>query len=179
MSSKKYLTKSEIRRLGFTDQLIDKLLSKPIYRENHFYKKGVKVKSWAEKEVLDAMKTTTFIHHMEEQGTRNILNNASKEKLQMVKQILQTTKIERIPINQLWELTKKQKANFAGNVWYECDKMDIKTKNRWMQNYVRHNLTTYDETIKDLCKEPSDQNLYLYFKQELNKKIRKVYPEIF
>lgn len=179
MEKKKYLTKSEIKNLGFSDKLINELLDKPVYRENHFYKKGVKVKMWSEKEVFDAMKTTTYIKFREEQGKRLIKKHIDRDVLGEIKTILQNTKIERIPINQLWELTKKQKANFAGNVWYECDKMDIKTKNRWMQNYVRHNLTTYDETIKDLCKEPSDQNLYLYFKQELNKKIRKVYPEIF
>ncbi|MBR2588675.1 MAG: hypothetical protein IKD77_05695 [Bacilli bacterium] len=50
--------------------------------------------------------------------------------------------------------------------------------NRWMVNYIRHNLSNYDEELESLKGKIGKLQGYWYYKEKLANEMKKVYPEL-
>ena len=55
---------------------------------------------------------------------------------------------------------------------------DDVTVQRWMVNYIRHNLTQYDESIMDFARKTGKYQAYMVYLEGIFSKISETYPEL-
>ena len=189
MLKPKRIALTTVRQMGFTDKLINQLLPEPILVQNPYYKKAPPMKLWEEETVIKATKQQAFI---DEQGKRARRKESAKKAVETKKHKLKTDMarrgesiaVKRLDLKTLKEKTIEAKQRHYNeysyyDLFYEDASMaDEETVNRWMVNYIRHNLTVYDDDLYEIRGKVGKNEAYiLYFENVLNE-IARVYPEL-
>lgn len=63
------------------------------------------------------------------------------------------------------------------NEYYSFEQPNKSTLQRWVVNYIRHKLTTYDGDLKQLYGRTGKNTVYMEYKEVVLKKIAEVYPQ--
>ena len=92
-------------------------------------------------------------------------------------------KVEKVSLEDLkeWTLNYKWNWDMDTHQFEKADSVycaDEDTILRWEINFIRHNLTNYDEEIKKLYGMVGKDDAYSQYREELMKKIYEVYPEL-
>lgn len=189
MLKPKRIALTTVRQMGFTDKLINQLLPEPVLVQNPYYKKASPMKLWDEETVIEATKQQAFI---DEQGKRARRQESARKAVETKKKKLKTDMarrgenivVKRINLELLKEKTIEAKQRHYDEIsYYDCfyenaSYADKETVNRWMVNYIRHNLTVYDSDLYEISGKVGKNEAYiLYFENVLNE-IARVYPEL-
>ena len=89
--------------------------------------------------------------------------------------------IEKLNLTKLEKLAIQAKKDFDFSIEnFENDytNIDKNTLDRWMVNYIRHNLTNYDLFVDNLYKKIGKQQGYFNLKSKILDEIGKIYPEL-
>lgn len=182
-------TKTEIKSFGFTDKMIQEMLSTPVLKPNPIYKSASPMQLWKCEEVDSVMKSDDFLAHVEKSKARK--SGAKKavetKRLKLQKEV--DIKIQKILVEELPYKTLVQRTIQDKQSWYDylndlrgeyspriASDVDNKTKERWMVNYIRHNLTSYDDTLYDMSGKVGCHDEYKRYKNAVLDKIASVYP---
>lgn len=154
------LTQSDILELGWTKSLIGKYLPDPTLKPNPRYKKAAPMKLWNKRDVLDAMDSEVFKAAMEKASKRKAAAEKAcatktKKTVEEMTAVGNGLKIKIIPDDDLRQRTLRAKQNRAiehGNYEFIPYASDItpETMERWIVNYIRHNLVNYDTALERL-----------------------------
>lgn len=187
MKDEKMITQSAVLSMGFTKSMIDKLLPAPTLKQNPHYKSSAPMKLWEESVVLSAMETEAFREASAKAERRKAaaskgIDTKRKNAETLAEELIAAIRVQRIELPELERLTLD-----AQQRWYdfrgrgEIEFPDRETVDRWMVNYIRHELCEYDDSLYTLfCpgKMADKYKLYPKIKRETLAKIAQVYPEL-
>lgn len=186
----KMITQSRIiGEYGWTKSLINKFLPEPILRKNPHYRSAAPMKVWDEEIVKQVMKTSDFQNAMKKASKRKIAADkaiATKRNniFNRTEQFINAITITVLPENEL-----KKRTLHAKQCWYDCHSYgadyfekdaytaDDDTINRWIVNYIRHNLVAYDHFLNGIKGKVGSMDAYPEVKIAILKKIAIVYPQ--
>lgn len=191
----KMITQSTIiHTYGWTKSLISKFLPAPKLVQNPYYKSASPMQLWKEEEVKQIMQTKEFQDAIEKTKKRkeSAAKAVSTKKAVLEKEtmdFLNSIQVKVLPDKLLIEKTLESK-----RAWYEVnqlerygyidpsdipdvDAVDEDTLNRWVVNYIRHNLVRYDSFLNKIHGKVGVQDAYIDTKISILEKIAKSYPK--
>ena len=183
----KYYTYSNLLKMGFTKKLIEEHLHEPLLKDNPHYRMGPKMKLYLAKDVKKFMKTDIFLNYQESRKNRvnAAIKNANKRREENYRYIddeISKIIVKRVSLDELERLTLEAKLDWllwTRDDFYGFDDLSDETLARWMINYIRHNLTNYDEILDNIKGKFGVEEAYIKYKKILMLKIKEVYPELF
>ncbi len=181
-----YLTQAALLERGWTRKMIDTLLPAPTLKQNPYYRSAPPTKLWSLQDVERAEQTQEFAAAAErakkrkasaEQAVRTKRQNTEYAMLNAADHI----RVEVIPLSELRNKTLAQKQR-----WYDDhDKIEAdawrapdETVNRWMVNYIRHRLTTYDDVLYCVKGKVGANAIHPRYKNIVLRKIAEAYPAL-
>lgn len=184
MGKEKLLSQSAVLSMGFTKSMVNKLLPTPILKRNPYYASASPMKLWREADVLTVMQTHEYCEMAEKAaGRKQAAEKAVKTKAAKAESIaddlIVSIRVER------WDMEALERATLSAKQqwYYEHDNFDMltpdhETLERWMVNFIRHNLCEYDDKLDGLRGLVGKEGLYKRLKAEILLKISQVYPEL-
>lgn len=180
------ITQSELLEKGWTKKLIAEFLGEPELKVNPYYKSGHPMKLWPKEEIEQVQNSSDFQKAFDKAQKRK---DSAKKAVQTKYQKLladveqKTINVKHIADEQLVKETLRAKEK-----WYEyknnysmferdVDGVDEVTLARWVVNYIRHNLTEYDEEIYNLAGKVGIEEAYTLYKNKVLDEIAKTYPK--
>ena len=196
MDNNKMITQSKIMsEYGWTKSLINKFLPDPVLKPNPHYGSSSPMRLWEEDTVKQVMMTPEFQDAMEKANKRK--KSASKavetkcsKMNHNVQQFIDAITIKVLPDGEL-----KNRALKAKQEWYQCHPYssngdwitesyvkdvygaDEETLNRWIVNYIRHNLVSYDNFLDGIGGKVGSTEAYPEVKISVLEKIAVAYPQ--
>lgn len=182
-------TLSEIRKLGFSDKVINALMNKkiiliPAIKYFNIYKKECFM--YLKKDIDKIISKKIWIKILNEnfdfkksESRKRVVKSKKEELLSQIESL--EINIEKISFKELKQLTIEAKKNFdymTDNYSNDYTNIDRDTLERWMVNYIRHNLTTYDSLVDNLYNKIGRDIGYIKLKNKILREIEKVYPEL-
>lgn len=187
MEEEKLITQSTILSMGFTKSTIEKLLPAPTLKQNPRYKSAAPMKLWKEADVLAAMETAAFQAAaakaaQRKQAAAKAVNTKRRNAEVLADDLIASIHVQRVELPELERLalaSQQRWYDFRGRG--EIEFPDRETVDRWMVNYIRHELCDYDASLYTLFrpgKMADKDKLYPKVKRETLAKIAQVYPEL-
>lgn len=187
MEEEKLITQATVLSMGFTKSMIDKLLPAPALKDNPRYRSAAPMKLWKETDVLAAMETDAFREAAAKAERRKAsaskgVDTKRKNAELLAEELIAAIRVQRIDLPAL-----KKMALASQQSWYdyrergEIVNPDEEDVQRWMVNYIRHDLCEYDASLYTLFrpgKMADKDKLYPKVKRETLAKIAQVYPEL-
>ena len=155
------------------------------------YRSGHPIKLWKEEDVLSIMETDAYIEAKAKADKRRIscakaVETKTNKLREECKKKIEAISVERIDIDLLEEKTLAAKqswydyqSSMRGQTWYDRNayEADQETVDRWIVNYIRHELTHYDKDLYSMSGKVGCHNAYSNYKEAVLDKIAKTYPE--
>lgn len=169
---------------GWNDKMIKKLLPSP----EEIRKSSGKIKYylWKIDDVIQAETTDEFKSMKASyDSNREISMKAVRTKKEALsKEIdaaISNITVKYVPYDNLRKITIKSKQEwYYSNGDYDIiGDVDDATMKRWMINYIRHNLTTYDSVLFGARGKTGISDEYIRYRNAVMDKIKEVYPELF
>lgn len=190
-TEEKRITQKTVKTMGFTDKLIAELLPEPQLVNNPHYRKAAKMKLWKLSDVESAMNSPVFQESLKkrkrykEAAEKGVATKKAQLKDETDK-FLESIKIEHLNIGLIREYALKAKQNWyddnfcmRSNIYYQTtDGADEDTITRWMVNYIRHEMTSYDEQLYHMKGRIGKFDMYHEIHDHILDKIAIVYPEL-
>lgn len=178
------ITQTEVLSMGWTKSMIQKFLPEPILNTNPRFSSAAPMKLWDKETVLKTMQTGEFQIALEKAKKRSrtsssIADKKRKELFLEVDKITKRMQIKRISDNVLLTLAIDSKRDWEyekGNFNFEVPD-DPAIVDRWVVNYIRHNLVNYDDTLEQIKGKVGKDEAYRLLKTNVLKKIAVVYPK--
>lgn len=182
------LTQAGLKELGWTKTMIETLLPEPELKDNPHYKCAAPMKLWAVEIVEAVMETPEYAAAAALAAKRKAAAKKADETKTANAIALAGDLSDKITIKVIPAPDLRSRTLAAKQAWY--DSLDIYdypsdaysadqlTVDRWMVNYIRHNLTEYDRTLYDhihirTCK---GWLIYTTIKEATLHKIADAYP---
>lgn len=178
------ISQSGVLSMGFTKSMIDKLLPPPVLKRNPRYASAAPMKLWREEDVRSVMETQEFQKMSAKSAARKAAAAKAVETKRQNAELVTDELIKHISVRR-WNmatlerktLDEKELRNLEhGN--YDVPTPDARTLERWMVNFIRHNLCDYDDNLDELFGLVGKEELYKKLKAETLAKIAEVYPEL-
>lgn len=181
-----YYSKTTLLSRGWSEKAINDILPPPKLVDNPHYKCASQMKLWEKKVVERKEKTKKFIEYAEKKAKRSQSSQkavATKKEKTMALLPTFSLEVERIDLDTLKDWTLDEKWNwYISTEQYDradfVDCVDEGTLLRWELNFIRHNLSNYDEELKKLYGLVGKDELYSKYRNQLMKKIFEVYPDL-
>lgn len=182
------ITKTELLSIGWTKKLIEELLPVPELKVNPRYKNSPKMKLWNKNDVDKAMQTIEFTTYQEKakkkrQAAQKAVDTKINNLMQEISKKISNINVSIIDFNELVRLTLEAKQNWYNQNSYDYNntknayETDKQTINRWVVNYIRHNLTDYDENLYNIFGKVGCHDAYIKYRKAVLNKIVESYPE--
>lgn len=185
------LSRSQVKKLGFSDRLIDELLPEPVEKMNPYHHSGPPMCLWEEADVKRAMETDEFKAHYAKYHTAPEKRKAAAQKAAETrrKNLLDHARsiIPEIEVDDDWtkeellEAGRQSKHDFEvyergryGDTSHLCT--DKYTLERWAVNFVRHRLTSYDAEWYRMAGKTGCYEAHNLYHDAVNQKIAETYP---
>ena len=185
------ITFSEVKNMGFSEKLIRDLLPEPELARNPKYKCAAPMKLYLIADVQKAMKNELFIaYQVKRQKRKEAAKQAVETKRKKIISEMQSFSdkitVKRIDIDTLLGLTLRAKQDhydwmfelYNNDYCNDAYSADESTRERWMVNYIRHNLTEYEDGLDNLYGRTGKDDAYHMLYQAVMEKIALVYPEL-
>lgn len=182
------LNQTALTERGWTKTMIPRFLPEPILKPNPFYRSAAPMKLWRKEDVENAEATEEFakaksIADKRKKSAEKAVETKTNALRADMKAFIESIRVEVIPNGELRKLAVE-----ARQMWYEeteqtskygWDAMnaDQATKDRWVVNFIRHNLTEYDENLAEMKGKTGVRELYPEYKEAILKKIAEAYPK--
>ena len=186
----KRISQSTVIGLGFTKTMIDKLLPPPVLVKNPHYKSSPPMKLWLESEVMEIMQTAEYQREKEKADKRRSAakkavatktNNLSRQ----IDNMIDSIRIKIIADDVLVSRTIKFKQN-----WFDAHRDEMEnymvikpgsindlTLQRWVVNYIRHQLTIYEAGLSTIEGKTGSTEVYQKLKIAVLNRIAVAYPK--
>lgn len=178
------ISQATVLSMGFTKSMIDKLLPSPVLKRNPHYASSAPMKLWREDDVRSIMGTQEFQTMAAKAAARKAASAKAVETKRKNAEAIADDLIASIHVTR-WDMPALEEATLnAKQEWYlEHGNVDILSPNtetleRWMVNFIRHNLCEYDDKLLDLFGLIGKSELYQRLKSETLSRIAGVYPEL-
>ncbi|WP_061236413.1 hypothetical protein [Leptospira santarosai] len=179
-----FLSVSKLKeRIGWTDVALSRFLGEPDKIEtNPTYKKAAPMKLYSLSRVLEVERSDQFKEFIEKNRKRisGRIRTVEKQK-EMLKESIEKIEItvkqypkEVLIKNAILSYNSKKQLQGFDEMANDSDSWDF--VRRITENYVRHELTHYDETIMSLYSKVGKLRAYERLKELITKKIYEVYP---
>jgi len=194
MDNKEFVTKSDLKERGWTDSIIKKMSLIPDeIKENPYYRYGPQMKLYGIERIKDLEQTKRFIELKKRSEKRKQSARKTVEtKRKKVMDYINSLKIEvpKIPLDELKKEAVKQYNNFHYFNYFNYknyDPRDISRENvkndpefleRIMVNYIRHQLTDYEDHLIELFGKIGKDEAYIKLKDRILDSIAKQYPSL-
>ena len=182
----KYFTLTTLKTRGWTDKTIKNLLKEPLEKTNPYYKKAASMKLYLIEDVLEQEKTSDFIDSKNKKekrqiGAKKAVETKRNKLIEEIKKCKISVQLIENP-KELIEKTIKHKAEWYCGVYSGLNfevPTDKQTLKRWQINYIRHELTEYDDYCQVLFKRVGKDEGYNLLKSKVMAEIKKKYPYLF
>ncbi len=180
------IVQSQLLEIGWTKSMIQKLLPEPELRRNPVYRSASPMKVWKKSVVEDVMQTEEFARLCEKakRRSKSALKAVEKKRENLMKdtmQKLQTMSVKILPEDELIERTLEEKQEwYAFHDDFEIIRVEtiaVEVLERWIVNFIRHNLVEYDESLYELRGRVGKSETYIAFKIGILSKIAEAYPQ--
>ena len=148
------------------------------------------MKIWREEVVEAAIQSDGYAEakaksDKRKESAKKAVNTKTNKFYKRIEQILEDVKIKVIPMDELRKCTLEAKQKWydyqseirdqeRGEHWaYDAEDSTVE---RWMVNYIRHNLTIYDYMLYSMIKENGDDVIYFKIHDGIIRKISDAYP---
>ena len=170
---------------GLTDTLIQKLLPAPILKTNPIYKCAAPMKLWDKAEVERILETDEALQLIEQaekrrQSSKKGVETKRKRLEREMDEAITRIRVERIPCKTVMRNAIRDKEDWDSyRERWDSDPRHapMEHKIRWAVNYIRHNLTEYDEELWDMRGKVGVLEQYLRYKLAVLDAIAATYPE--
>ncbi len=154
--------------------MIDELLSAPVEKVNPKYKCASPMLLWDLEEVIRVESSPRYTemkeaHEKRRQGALKSVDAKKRKTKEQIDFAIEQINIQEIEIGLLQKLTLE---------YHQAFHPDEDTLKRWMVNFVRHNLSSYDEDIYELKGRVGRHEEYLRYVEAVLDKIAEVYPDL-
>lgn len=184
MGKEKLLSQSAVLSMGFTKSMIAKLLPPPILKRNPHYASSAPMKLWREDDVRSGMETSDFQMMAAKAAARKAASAKAVETKRKNAEATVDNLIASIHVER-WDMVALERVTLSAKQqwYYEHGNFDVltpdhKTLERWMVNFIRHNLCEYDDKLIDIFGLVGKEALYQRLKTETLAKIAEVYPDL-
>lgn len=186
----KYVTESTlIKERGWTKSLIEKFLQGPdLVVKNPHYRSGPGMKLYLIERISPFESQEIFLKTKIKKENRKVAAAKAVEtkKLKLDEYINNIEiHIEKYPIEEIYENAINHYNNFQDirnrteNWIYEPpSKLDKSFLNRISVNYIRHQLTNYEDELDEIFGKTGKFEAYCTLKTKIMKKISEIYPEL-
>lgn len=187
-----YICLSQVKEMGFNDKLVKDLLPEPILKDNPYYKKAMPMKLWDETIVKKAMETEAYKAYQikrakRQESAKKAVKTKTDKLIAEIEAKIPTISVKRIDFTSL-----KNKALQSKQSWYDyqadirnswewrktVNGADEATIRRWMVNYIRHKLTTYDSELEIIFNRTGKDKGFVLLHNAVLDKIAETYPEL-
>ncbi len=185
MPDPEFITKSSLKRRGWNDKLIAELLKQPDQaKENWYYKSGPPVCLYEWKRVRKAEKSAMFRKHLTSRPARKLAaQKAVATKRARIQEYVESVKIE-VPEMPDEELFKRACDSY--NALHFCDRnptradpgCDPEFLHRITVNYLRHELTGYEEHLAKIAGKVDAREAYMEIKTKVLDAIGDQYADL-
>lgn len=178
------ISQSAVLSRGFTKSMIDKLLPSPVLKRNPRYASSSPMKLWKEDDVKEIMETEEFKAMAAKSAARKQASAKAIETKRQKAELLTDELIKSIKVRRWSMAVLERKTLDYKELWdlepgnYDMPMPDAKTLERWMVNFVLHNLCEYDDKLIDIFGLVGKEELHRRLKTETLAKIAGVYPEL-
>lgn len=180
-----------IEKRGWTSSMIVKLTKKLECKivDNPYYRNARPMTLYYLKDIKRIEKTKKFKELKEKADKRReSAKKAVNTKIKKVVQLADTfsVTVERIDLKELEDETLAAKQDWYDIQQFNRDsyyfrnaylapKEDVE---RWKVNYIRHNLSNYDEQLEMLKRKTGKLIAYVHYREKLAEEMKRVYPEL-
>lgn len=179
-----YFTQSLLLEQGWTKGLIAKFLPEPdATATNPIFKSVAPIKLYSAQKINAIMQSEEYKLAREKMEKRRLsaqkaADNRRKKSLKDCREVLERIVVDRISLSELRELALEYQ-----QCWYDSRCFgeycaDEKTVRRWMVNYIRHNMTHYDDCLMNWKGRIGIGTMYISLRNQVLDKIAEVYPEL-
>ncbi len=183
----KLITLSTVISMGWTKAMIEALLPEPKLVENPHYRKAAPMKLFRERDVLEAMKSEEYKQALEKANRRKMsAKKATETKKKLLAENMKAF-ADSITVIVIDDDKLIDKTIAAKNRWYDLNEkyyeeiyessVDPDTLQRWIVNYIRHNLVHYDDGLYLMKGKVGGDEVYFSYKKAIMEKIAAAYPK--
>jgi hypothetical protein len=183
----KKITQGELLQLGWTKKLIEQLLPEPELKSNPHYKKAPKMRLWEKDDVENAMQSQDFIDFQKysekrRQSAKKAVETKIDKMMNEVKEKIKNINVKFVNDDRLIIRTLKSKEEYMISIEkydYPTTKEEVgeAVLQRWIVNYIRHELTSYDDELYEMSGKVGCHQAYLIYRESVLMKIAEVYPK--
>jgi hypothetical protein len=185
---KKYISKAGLKARGWTDSMIRRLLGDPdLTVRNPYYRKAPEMKLYLIERVNRIEGSDIFLELKEKsmkrrEAMKKVAKMKESELLKYVDSI--EIEVEKMEIEKIKKLAIENYNFHQGeidhieNMIFSEKDLDNAFLSRIMVNYIRHNLTNYEDLLEELEGKVGKINAYIKLKNKILKKIAEVYPDL-
>lgn len=177
------ITQAKVIELGWTVSMIKKLLPEPKLAQNTVYKCAAPIKLWNKDVVLEVMKTEEYKELWgkackRSEAAKKIAEKKAMELNAQFQVLANGLEVRVIDNDKLVNRALEAKDIFEHEHDRDFDRSRItqKTLERFVVNYIRHNLVAYDKSLELLYRQVGKQRAYAVFKKIVLEKIAVAYP---
>jgi len=184
---KRYISKEELKARGWTESMIKLLLGNPDDTVKNPYYGNNPVKLYLAKRVNRIENSAVFFRLREmsvenHKAMKKVAKMEEKELLEYIDSI--EIKVEKLDMKKIKKLAIEEynihQAEFGHveNMILDEKYLDNAFLSRIMVNYIRHNLTSYEDLLEELRGKEGKYEAYTKLKNKILEKIAEVYPEL-
>lgn len=192
MENVKRITQSTILGMGWTKTMINELLPEPILVSNPYYRRAPDMKLWEEAEVLKIMETPAYKAALQKaekrrESSKKAVETKRKKTEEKLIELKDKIKVAIVSDESLIRNTishknawKQEQAELRGDYdyyWVGAGDVDEDTLNRWVVNYIRHNLVAYESSLKKIKGRVGVDDAYIDLKKTVLREIAVAYPK--
>ena len=190
-------TKTDLKDLGFTESMIKELLPEPREKINPRFKNAAPMLLWWKDDVDSVIETTSFklaykVSEKRREAGLKAADTKRKRTLKGIEQAINDIQIPIYPVKILYEQSLNARIDF---LYYQASMRsdggldllnsaetapyaDMNTRKRWAVNYIRHELTDYDNILREIKGKVGAGEAYEKYKEIIMENIFEVYPEL-
>lgn len=181
-TNEEMIAQTTVLKMGWTKTMIEKMLPEPTLVNNPHYKNAAPMKLFKKADVLAAMDTDEYRDALEKANRRKksaekAVETKEKRLSDKMRAFVESINVEVLPTQELINRTIEAKRK-----WYEWNwkdfygNVDEDTLDRWVVNYIRHNLVEYDEGLWNMRGKTGRNKVYREYKNAILEKIAAAYP---
>jgi len=184
-NEKKYISKAGLKARGWTESMINRLLGNAdLIVKNPYYSKAPEMKLYLIERVNGIENSEIFSELKKRsmkrsESMKKVARMKEKELLGYIDSIkievkeMNIEKIKKLAINEYND--HQDETGHFENIIIK-GRIDIAFLNRIMVNYIRHNLTSYENLLEELKNKVGKDKAYMKLKKKILEKIAEVYP---
>lgn len=176
------VSKTRLKEMGFTDSMIRDLLPVPIEKANPMYRSAAPMKLWPRRIVDEAMGAAEFMERkaLADKRRASAAKGVAKRRestREHFDRLISEIEVEKLPVAEVMKrsLEDRRLLNESRGVY---GKAPERTLERWAVNYIRHNLTDYDEGLYSAKGEVGTHEEYERYKCAVLDAIADAYPAL-